>query len=216
MNWVVRLLIVAGLLLGASAFVPIVRTAGICAFLPCDPGPKNLAVGFAADGTTPVIAVSPCGRGDYTTVQLRTDDEQRVVLWSAERVRPGDVQVIDVLQPPGEFRITQPLVSALPDKVEIQVRYPRGIATSHGDLSGVQPGKFDLFRSGGSSLQAFNDQADEARVCRWYASPVTRWWPLFAMAGGAALILGGLLHQRRRARALAEEARRTFGENGGR
>jgi hypothetical protein len=211
-DWIVRLLIVVGLLLVASSFVPVVRTAGVCAFLPCDPGPKDAAVGFAADGTTPVVAVSPCGLGAYTKVQLRTADEQHTVLWSAERFGPGEVQVLDVLHPPGQFRVTQPLASQLPNRVDIEVAYPRGLATSDGDLSGVQPGKFALFRSGGSSLEAFNAQADAGGVCRWYASPLSRWWPLVAIAGGAALILSGLLRRRLCARSFRDHVRQAFGD----
>lgn len=122
------------------------------------------------------------------------------MLWSAERVRPGDVQVINVLAPPGELRVTAPLADGRPDEVEVQVRYPKGVSTSFSDLSTVRPGKFALFESGGSSLQAFNAQADEASVCRWYASPIERWWPPLALGGGAALVGGGLLRRRRRAR----------------
>jgi len=209
MVWV---FIVMGVLLAASSCVPIVRTAGICAFVPCDPGPKDAVVGLAADGVTPLVAVSPCGRDSFSGVRLSTTDERHTVLWSVERVAPGSGQVVNVLDPGREFRVIVPLAGHLPDQVAIQVTYPRGLAESWSQLAGVKPGRFGLFSQDGSSLDAFNAQADEATVCRWYTSPIEKAWPIVAVLAGGALLITGTLRRRSRRRTFERRVLSAFGE----
>lgn len=194
-----RVLLASTLLVLASVVVPTVKHAGICAFVPCDPGPKDATVGFARDGHTALLILSPCAPTRLRRVEITSLGEPRRRLWAAERARPGDERVIHLVTPPPDLRVVQEWNPGELHQVEITVVYTRGRATSWGSFDDVRPSQVSLFKTGGESLGAFDRQAQDGSVCRWYASPVERIWP--PLAAGSALVLGGVaLEHRRRAR----------------
>jgi len=195
----------------ASMFLPLVAAAGICAFVPCDPGPKDAAVGYTQAGHVALV-VSPCAADKFSRIRIFTTAAPKTLLWGAGRVRPGRAQVIALGTPPPQLTVDAVADVSLPGQVQIEVSYPRGVANSWSYLDGVHRGHFGVFGEGGQSLSAFNRQARAGAVCAWYRRPVAKWWPAIAPCLGVVLGVSAFLRRRRSQASFDAALRRVFAD----
>jgi hypothetical protein len=200
--WLAVALLVAGF---GIAFAPVVGRLGLCAFVPCDPGPPPVLGWSQGPDGRATLEVGPVSGPETTTVELRTADDAHgasKVLWLITR-KPGNSPswdgTVTLGDTPAGFTQATPLTVPVPAGAQVQAS--NGCYFGRGTVPRTLPARGIAAEGGVMTRQEFAGEDHGYSSCLSDAGPRANVWGWVVMAAGAVLLVWRAWSVRRRPQA---------------